>query len=184
MKIIVAITGASGSIYGIRLLEELYRFQIETHLILSHWAEENILLETKYTPEQVRRLATHNYADRAMSAPIASGSFLCRGMIVAPCSMKTMAAIATGLADNLIVRGADVCIKEGRKLILMPRETPLNSIHIENMLKLSRLGVTIMPPVPAFYHQPETIEDIVNQTVGRVLDMMDIKNELVKRWQG
>jgi len=182
MSIIVAITGASGSIYGITLLEELKRLNIETHLVLSRWAEENILLETNYTPEQVRRLAANNYEDGEMSAPIASGSFLCQGMVVAPCSMKTMAAIAAGFTDNLVARAADVCIKEGRKLVLMPRETPLNPIHLENMLKLSRLGITIMPPVPAFYQQLETINDLVKQTVGRVLDILGIENDLVKRW--
>lgn len=182
MSVIVAITGATGSIYGITLLEELKRLNIETHLILSRWAEENILMETGYTPEQVRKLATNNYHDEEMSAPIASGSFLYRGMVVAPCSMKTLAAIATGLADNLVARSADVCIKEGRKLILMPRETPLSPIHLENMLKLSRLGVTIMPPVPSFYQHPKTITDLVKQTVGRVLDLLGIENHLVKRW--
>jgi 4-hydroxy-3-polyprenylbenzoate decarboxylase len=184
MSIIVGITGASGSIYGITVLQELKRLHIETHLVLSRWAEKNICLETDYTPEQVRNLATHNYGDAEMSAAIASGSFLCRGMVVAPCSMKSLASIATGLTDNLIARGADVCIKEGRKLILLPRETPLNSIHLENMLKLSRLGVIIMPPVPAFYHKPETIDDIVKQTVGRVMDMLKIENDIVKRWKG
>lgn len=182
MNIIVGITGASGSIYGIKLLEELKRLNIKTHLVLSRWAEENILLETDYTPEQVRSLATKNYGDREMSAPIASGSFLCRGMILAPCSMKTLAAVASGFTDNLIARAADVCIKEGRKLVLMARETPLSPIHLENMLKLSRLGVTIMPPVPAFYQRPETIDDLVKQTVGRVLDTLGIENDLVKRW--
>jgi 4-hydroxy-3-polyprenylbenzoate decarboxylase len=184
MSIIVGITGASGSIYGITLLQELKRLNIETHLVLSRWAEKNIYLETDYTPEQVRNLATHNYGDGEMSAAIASGSFLCQGMVVAPCSMKSLASIATGLTGNLIARGADVCIKEGRKLILVPRETPLNPIHLENMLKLSRLGVIIMPPVPAFYHKPETIDDIVKQTVGRVMDMLKIENDIVKRWDG
>jgi len=184
MSIIVGITGASGSIYGITLLQELKRLNIETHLVLSRWAEKNIYLETDYTPEQVRNLATYNYGDEEMSAAIASGSFLCQGMVVAPCSMKSLASIATGLTGNLIARGADVCIKEGRKLILVPRETPLNPIHLENMLKLSRLGVIIMPPVPAFYHKPETIDDIVKQTVGRVMDMLKIENDIVKRWDG
>lgn len=182
--VLLGMTGASGSVYGIRLLEELKKKNIETHLILSHWAKENILLETGYTVEQVVQLASYNYDAGDLSAPVASGSYQYRCMVVAPCSMKSLAAIAIGYADNLLVRAADVCIKEGRKLILLTRETPLSTIHLENMLKLSRLGVTIMPPVPSFYQRPETIDDLVRQTVGRVLDIMDIQNELVKRWEG
>lgn len=182
MRIVLAITGASGVIFGITLLQELKRLAIETHLILSPWAEENIRLETGYSPDQVRSLATTSYPVDDMTAPVSSGSFLFSGMVIAPCSMKTLAAIATGYTDNLITRTADVCLKEGRKLVLMPRETPLSPIHLENMLKLSRLGVTIMPPVPSFYHRPQKLDDIVHHIAGRVLDLLGIENHLVKRW--
>lgn len=182
MGVIIAVTGASGSIYGITLLKELQRLNIRTHLVLTKWGEENIRLETEYTPEQVRRLASFHYKEQEMTAPVASGSFPHRGMVVAPCSMKTLAAIASGNAHNLVARAADVCIKEQRRLVLLPRETPLNPIHLENMLKLARTGASIMPPVPSFYDHPETIEDIVRQTTGRVLDLLGIENNLVKRW--
>ncbi|MDQ0286494.1 4-hydroxy-3-polyprenylbenzoate decarboxylase [Desulfofundulus luciae] len=182
MRIIVAITGASGAIYGITLLDQLKLSGIETHLILSPWAAKTITLETRWTPEQVMALASYSYAANDLAAPVASGSFVHQGMIIAPCSMKTLASIALGYSDNLITRAADVTIKERRPLILMTRETPLNAIHLENMLKLARLGVVIMPPVPSFYQHPETIEDLVLQTTGRVLDLLGIENNLVKRW--
>jgi len=182
MRIVVAITGASGAIYGITLLEELAGQKIETHLIISTWGKRIIELETTHSPACLTKKARFSYEDEEMAAPPASGSFLHQGMVIAPCSMKTIAAIAHGWAESLITRAADVTIKEKRPLILLPRETPFSPIHLENMLKLARLGVTIMPPVPAFYARPETIQDLVNQTVGRVLDLLGLENNLVSRW--
>lgn len=184
LRIILAITGASGAIYGITLLEQLQAVGVETHLILSPWAQKTIELETNWTVEQTIKQANYYYPATDLSAPVASGSFLHQGMVIAPCSMKTLAAIAGGYADNLIARAADVTIKERRPLILLTRETPLSAIHLENMFKLARLGVIIMPPVPSFYQRPETIRDLVLQTVGRVMDLLDIKHRLVKRWEG
>ena len=182
--VVVGITGATGAIYGITLLQELNRLGVESHLVISEWGEKTILLETDFQPEEVKMLATRVYSHQDLGAPLASGSFRQRGMVVAPCSMKTLSAIACGYADNLISRAADVNIKERRPLVLLARETPLNSIHLENMLKLSRLGVTIMPPVPAFYHRPQTLQDIAEQTAGRALELLGIENGLTKQWQG
>ena len=184
MKIIVGISGASGAIYGIRLLEELKARGVETHLIISKWGEVTITEETAYTADQVKSLAAKVYEEDNLAAAISSGSFQNNGMVIAPCSMKTLSGIANGYAEDLLIRAADVAIKERRRLILLTRETPLNPIHLENMLKLSRLGVTIMPPVPAFYSNPHTIGDIVNHTVGRILDQLGLKNQLFTRWGG
>lgn len=184
MRLIVAITGATGAIYGIRLLEVLKEKGLETHLILSRWAEETIKMETSWTVEAVRKLATAFYFEGDLGAALASGSFRHQGMIIVPCSMKTLASIAHGLAINLITRAADVTLKEGRKLILVPRETPLNSIHLENMLRLARLGAVILPPMPAFYHRPQTLQDIVDHLIGRILDQLDIEHGLYQRWSG
>ncbi|MEA4891526.1 MAG: UbiX family flavin prenyltransferase [Peptococcaceae bacterium] len=183
-RIVVAITGASGSIYGIRLLEELRKAGIETHLILSDWAKQTIQIETMYSVADVAALAVQTYELNNMGALVASGSFLHRGMIVAPCSMKTLAAIANGLENNLIIRAAGVTMKEGRKLLLLPRETPLTAIQLENMLKLSRLGVTIMPPVPALYNKPKDLEAVYCHTVARMLDHFQIENQMTTRWNG
>lgn len=182
MRVIMAITGASGAIYGITLLEELSKRKIETHLIISSWGKQIIKLETIFSLAYLTKKASFFYEAEEMTAPPASGSFQHQGMVIAPCSMKTLAAIAHGYTAGLIARAADVTIKEKRPLILLPRETPLNPIHLENMLKLTRLGVMVMPPVPAFYAHPETIQEIVNQTIGRVLDLLGIENNLVKRW--
>ncbi len=184
MKIVVGMTGATGIIYGIRLLEALKTLKVETHLVLSDWAIKNLKLETDFTLDYLQSLAYKFYSNKEMGAAIASGSFLTRGMVVIPCSMKTLAAIAHGYGENLVQRAADVTIKESRKLILVPRETPLNSIHLENMLKLSRLGVVIMPPMPAFYHKPQTIDDLVDHLVGRVLDHLGFEHHLVTPWKG
>lgn len=184
MRIVVGITGASGAVYGITILEYLKLRQIETHLVISRWANRTIELETGYTPDQVAALADVCYGADDMAAAVSSGSFAHSGMIIAPCSMKTLASIACGCADNLIARAADVTIKEGKKLVLLPRETPLSPIHLENMLKLSRIGVVIMPPVPAFYNRPADVIDIVQQTAGRALDLMGIQNDLFRRWEG
>jgi 4-hydroxy-3-polyprenylbenzoate decarboxylase len=183
-RLIVGITGTTGVIYGVRLLQMLQTAGVESHLILSKWAARTLVHETPYTPEAVQRLATRCYPMNDMGASVSSGSFLTRGMVVAPCSMRTLSAIAHGLGDNLIHRAADVILKEQRKLVLVVREAPLNDIHLENMLKLSRMGVVICPPVPAFYHQPRTIDDIVNYTVVRILDQFDIHLEASARWDG
>ncbi|HOV79717.1 MAG TPA: UbiX family flavin prenyltransferase [Bacillota bacterium] len=182
MRVLVGITGASGAIYGITVLKLLKECGVETHLIMSDWAKRTIELETGRTPDQVASMASCCYRPGDMAAAVSSGSFRHRGMVIAPCSMKTLAAIACGYSDNLIARAADVVIKEGRKLVLLPRETPFSPVHLENMLKLARIGVTIMPPVPAFYHRPQTVEDLVTQTAGRVLDLLGIDNDLFPRW--
>lgn len=183
MRIIVGISGASGAIYGLRLLEELKKAGVQTHLIISAWARETIRLETDYTIEQAEALAGAIYDPHDQGAAVSSGSYRTDGMVVAPCSMKTLAGIAHGYSDSLLLRAADVCLKEQRKLILLPRETPLNPIHLENMLILARLGVVILPPVPAFYHRPRTAGEIVDQTVGRVLDHLGVEHQLSRRWK-
>lgn len=181
-KIVVGITGATGVIYGIKLLEGLKLSGLETHLILSNWGRRNIELETTYSLPEVTALADYCHPADNLASTLSSGSFLHSGMVIAPCSMKTLAALAHGYAENLLVRAADVTLKEGRRLILLPRETPLNAIHLENMLKLARLGVTIMPPMPSFYNQPHDLEDMVKQTVGRVMDLLGLANHLTRRW--
>src|SRR6185437_2408084 len=161
-RLIVGITGATGSIYGVRLLEILKEAGVETHLVISKWGARTLLHETSYTLEQVQELASFSYSPNDQGAALSSGSFVTDAMIVAPCSMRTLAAIASGQGEHLIHRAADVILKERRKLVLAVRETPLNEIHLENMLRLSRMGVVIQPPVPAFYQHPRTIDDIVN----------------------
>lgn len=182
MKIVVAITGATGAIYGVRLLEELERCNIETHLIMSEWAENNISVETEYSSSDVKSKASYVYGAYQMDAAVSSGSFRHDGMVIIPCSMKSLAAISIGYAGNLICRAADVTLKEGRPLIICPRETPLNSIHLENMLKLSKMGVKIVPPMPAFYNKPRSIADLVNHHVSRVMDQLGVDNDITKRW--
>lgn len=181
---IVAMTGSTGAIFGVRLLELLRGQDVEVHLVLSKWAERTIEHETGYSVAQVKALAdqVHGFANQAAS--ISSGSFKTEGMVICPCSMKTLAAVAFGLGENLIARAADVVLKERRKLVMVPRETPLNDIHLENMLKLSRMGVVMVPPVPAFYNHPQTIDDVVNHIVARVLDQMGMDSEVAKRWDG
>ncbi|MCG9966535.1 UbiX family flavin prenyltransferase [Pelotomaculum terephthalicicum JT] len=181
-RIVVAISGATGAIYGIKLLQEFNKAAIETQLIISNSAQKTIELETDYLLDDIGKMASHQFSNSDIAAPPASGSFLHQGMVIAPCSMKTLSAIANGYADNLINRAADVVIKERRKLVLLVRETPLSPIHLENMLKLSRLGVIIMPPVPSFYHRPRTIEDIIKQMIGRIFDQLGIENSLLNRW--
>ncbi|MGI6628980.1 MAG: UbiX family flavin prenyltransferase [Bacillota bacterium] len=182
MNIVIAITGATGTCFGIRLLEVMKELKINTHLIISKWAQKTIELETSYSLDDIYGLATHYYDEDNQAAAIASGSFKHQGMVIIPCSMKTLGSIANGIADNLIHRSADVTLKEQRKLILAVRETPLNAIQLENMLKLSRLGVVIMPPVPAFYHKPQTISEIVDHFVGRILDQLNVEHKLTKPW--
>jgi 4-hydroxy-3-polyprenylbenzoate decarboxylase len=183
-KLIVGITGATGTIFGVRLLQILEGSGVETHLVMSKWATRTLLHETPYTCEEVQRMATHFYQSGDQGAAISSGSFLTTGMIVAPCSMRTLAAIASGQGENLIHRAADVVLKERRRLVLLVRESPFNDIHLENMLKLSRMGVRIVPPVPAFYNHPRTVDDIINHVVQRALDQLDIRLDVVTRWDG
>src|SRR5688500_13214201 len=182
-RLIIGITGASGSIFGVRLLEMLRGTGIETHLVMSRWAARTLVHETPYTPEQVQKLADVVHPLTDQGASISSGSFLTMGMVVVPCSARTLAAIAHGIGDNLIHRAADVVLKERRKLVLAVREAPLHEIHLENMLKLSRMGVVMAPPVPAFYSHPETIDEIVNYTAARLLDQFGIHIDMA-RWPG
>jgi len=184
MRLIVALSGATGSIYGVRLLECLRGAGVETHLVISRWGVRTLLHETSYAKEQVEALATKAYAPGDMGAAISSGSFRTDGMIVAPCSAKTLAAIAHGVGENLIHRAADVVLKERRKLVLAVREAPLSDIHLENMLKLSRMGVVVMPPMPAFYTRPQSLDDVVNHTVARLLDQFGIEVPGLSRWTG
>jgi 4-hydroxy-3-polyprenylbenzoate decarboxylase len=182
-RLIVGITGASGSIYGVRLLEMLKGTDVETHLVMSRWGARTLVHETPYTPEQVQRLASVAHALTDQGASISSGSFVTMGMVIAPCSARTLAAIAHGLGDHLVHRAADVVLKERRKLVLAVREAPLHEIHLENMLKLSRMGVVIAPPVPAFYSNPSSIDEIVNYTAARLLDQFGIHVDMA-RWPG
>jgi flavin prenyltransferase len=182
-RVIVGITGASGSIYGVRILEMLRETGIETHLVMSRWGARTLVHETRYTPEQVQRLATVSHPLTDQGASISSGSFVTMGMVIAPCSARTLAAIAHGLGDHLVHRAADVVLKERRKLVLAVREAPLHEIHLENMLKLSRMGVVIAPPVPAFYSNPSSIDEIVNYTAARLLDQFGIHVDMA-RWPG
>jgi flavin prenyltransferase len=177
-------TGATGTIYGVRLLERLREAGVETHLVISRWGARTLIHETPYSREQVEALASVTYAPADMGAAISSGSFRTDGMIVAPCSAKTLAAIAHGYGDNLIHRAADVVIKERRRLVLVVREAPLSDIHLENMLKLSRMGAVILPPMPAFYTSPMTLDDVVDQTVARVLDQFGLEASGTPRWTG
>jgi len=184
MKIIVAITGATGAIYGVRILERLREAGAETHLVISRWGARTLLHETPYSREQVEALATVHYAPGDMGAAISSGSFRTDGMVIAPCSAKTLAAVAHGFGENLVHRAADVVLKERRKLVLVVREAPLSDIHLENMLKLSRMGSVVLPPMPAFYNHPRTVDDVVDHTVSRVLDQFGLDVSGVERWSG
>src|SRR5713226_3687170 len=183
-RLIVGITGATGAIFGVRLRQVLKGSGIETHLVMSKWASRTLLHETSYAVEQVQQMADFSYPVNDQGAALSSGSFVTRGMIVIPCSTKTLAAIAQGHGDNLIHRAADVILKERRKLVLVVREAPLSDIHLENMLKLSRMGAVILPPVPAFYNHPKSIDDVVNHIVMRILDQFDIHLDLMNRWDG
>lgn len=185
MELVIGITGASGIIYAIKLLEALNKINhINTHVIISEWAMNNLEIETDYNIEYVRGLCTRIYDNKNMAASISSGSFKVDAMIILPCSMKTLSSISIGYTDNLVSRAADVSIKEGRPLIVCPRETPLSTVHLENMLKLSKLGIKIIPPTPAFYSNPQTIDDIVNHHVMKILDQLGINIFNEKRWSG
>jgi 4-hydroxy-3-polyprenylbenzoate decarboxylase len=183
-RLIVGITGASGTIYGIRLLERLRALGVETHVILSRWGARTLIHETNYTVDQVRQLATRTYAPSDQGAAVSSGSFVTMGMIVLPCSMRTLGAIAHGVGETLIPRAADVVLKERRRLVLGVREAPLHEIHLENMLKLTRMGAIVSPPVPAFYNRPASIDDLVDHTVTRMLDLFGLHTTDTARWDG
>jgi 4-hydroxy-3-polyprenylbenzoate decarboxylase len=183
-RLVVGITGATGTIFGVRLLQMLHGSGVETHLVVSKWAARTLAHETPYSLKDVQSLATQNYGIGAQGAAISSGSFVTLGMVIAPCSMRTLAAIAHGLGDNLIHRAADVILKERRKLVLVVRESPFNEIHLENMLKLARMGVVILPPVPAFYNNPQNLDDMINHITMRVIDQFDIHLDVMNRWDG
>jgi 4-hydroxy-3-polyprenylbenzoate decarboxylase len=182
--LVVAITGATGVVYGVEMLRVLRDLGVETHLILSEAAVTNLALETKYGVAEVKALASVVHSNKDMAAAPASGSFRTRGMIVAPCTVKTLSGIANSFTCNLVIRAADVTLKEGRKLVLMFRETPLHKGHLELMTKAADLGAVLLPPMPAFYHQPETVMDLVHQTIGKALDQFGIEHDLFSRWGG
>lgn len=182
MKIIVGITGGSGAIYALSLLKVLSDLNIETHLVVSDVGVQTVMYECGVSLDKLKAMSNFYYDNNDMFSAIASGSFKTNGMIIVPCSMKSMASIAHGFSDNLISRAADVCLKERRKLLIVPRETPLNEIHINNMLTLCRAGAMIMPACPPFYNHPVDLSDIVRSMVGRMLDLMDIENNLLNRW--
>lgn len=184
MRIVLGITGASGAIFGIRTLEALNKLSVETHLILSRWARTTIATETNYSLEEVESFASAVYHHDNQAAAVSSGSFKTDGMIIAPCSMKTVAAIRVGYADSLICRAADVALKERRKLVLLARESPFSEIHLENMLALTRIGAIIFPPVPAFYNHPKSVDDMVHHIVGRLLDQFGLEVPEMARWEG
>jgi len=183
-RLIVGITGATGTIFGVRLLQMLHGSGVETHLVMSKWASRTLVHETTHSVKEVQALATQAYGVTDQGAAISSGSFVTLGMVIAPCSMRTLAAIAHGLGDNLIHRAADVVLKEKRKLVLVVRESPFNEIHLENMLKLARMGVVILPPMPAFYNNPQNLDDMINHIIMRVIDQFDIHLDVMNRWDG
>jgi len=181
-RIVVGISGASGVIYGVRLLSLLKESDHETHLVISKSGKLNIKIETKYSPDEVEGMADYVYDDKNVAASLASGSFLTEGMVVAPCTIKTLSGIANSYNENLLVRAADVTLKEKRKLVLVVRETPLHKGHLRLMTLAADMGAHILPPVPSFYHQPKTIDDIIDQTIGKVFDFMGIEHDLFRRW--
>lgn len=184
LPLVVALTGATGMFYGIDLLKALKRLHVETHLILSEWAQRNIAIETDTTVEEVCDLASRVHNADDMAASISSGSFRTRGMVVAPCTIKTLSGIVNSFANNLVIRAADVTLKEDRKLVLMVRETPLHKGHVDLMGRAIGMGATILPPMPAFYHRPESVQDIINQTIGKILDQFGIDHDMFPRWSG
>jgi flavin prenyltransferase len=183
-RLVVGISGASGVIYGVRMLGLLKETDYETHLIISDSGRRNIEIETEFKAGDVEAMADHVYEDRDVGAALASGSFLTCGMVVAPCTIKTLSGIANSYTNNLLVRAADVNLKEGRKLVLVVRETPLHKGHLRLMTMAADMGAHILPPVPSFYHQPKTIQDIIDQTIGKVFDYVGIEHELFRRWEG
>ena len=183
-RLIVGMTGSTGAIFGIRLLEALKHCEVESHLIISKWAQRTIEHETSHSVEQVRSLATVVHSQGDMGASISSGSFLTEGMVVIPCSVRTLGGISSGYGEHLVHRAADVILKERRRLVLVVRETPLSEVHLENMLKLARMGVIMLPPMPAFYNHPKTVDDVIDHIVFRVLDQFGIAAPFAKRWDG
>ena len=183
MRLIVGISGATGPIYGVRLLEVLKEKKIETHLIVTSTAKQILLQETSYSIKKIEELASHVHDNQNLGASISSGSFKTDGMIVIPCSLKTLSGIAHSYNENLMIRAADVALKERRRLVLVVRETPLHQGHIELMLQASRIGAILFPPVPAFYPHPKTIDDLINHTVGKILDLFEIDHRLFVRWR-
>lgn len=184
MRIIVGITGATGAVYAITLLGALRQAGIETHLVISRWGQKTLELECGIKAEQIKALVSAVYDEYAMDAKISSGSFKTDGMVIVPCSMKTLAFVSSAMDVNLVCRAASVTLKEHRKLVVVPRETPLSLPHLENMLKIVKAGAVVLPPMPAFYNSPQTIQDLVNHTVGRILDQFGIGTDLTKRWNG
>lgn len=183
-RYVVGMTGASGVIYGIRLLEVMKKSKIETHLIMTPAAKITIAAETDYTVQFVERLATKSHRYNDIAASISSGSFKTDGMVVVPCSMHALGAMASGVSDNLLIRAADVTLKERRLLVVVPRETPLSLIHIENMQRLARAGACVLPATPGFYQRPRNVAEIVDHLVGKILDVLGVENALFKRWTG
>ncbi len=181
-RIVIGISGASGVIYGVRMLSLLKETDYETHLIISDTGKINIRIETGHTPDQVASMADFIHDDKDLTAPLASGSFLTEGMVVVPCTIKTLSAIANSYDSNLMVRAADVTLKEKRKLVLVVRETPLHKGHLRLMTLAADMGAHILPPIPSFYHRPKTIDDIIHQTIGKVFDYLGIPHQLFQRW--
>ncbi|TXL71067.1 UbiX family flavin prenyltransferase [Vineibacter terrae] len=181
-RLIIGISGASGVIYGVRLLQVLQPFPVETHLVMTKTAEVTLAHETDWKIKDIKALADHAHQPTDLAAAISSGSFRTMGMVIAPCSMRSLGEIATGISTSLLTRAADVVLKERRKLVLLPRETPLHAVHLRNLATVAELGAIVAPPMPAFYNRPQSIADIVDHTVGRVLDLFDIDAGVVKRW--
>ena len=181
-RLIIGITGASGVIYGIRMLQFLEKMDIETHLIISDDGKKNIRIETDFKPDDVQAMADYAYEMDQMAAALASGSFLTEGMVVIPCTVKSLSGIANCYTDNLLVRAADVCLKEKRKLVLVVRETPLHKGHLRLMTQAADMGAHILPPMPAFYHYPKTIDDLIDQTIGKIFDYLCLEHDLFMRW--
>lgn len=184
MKLVVGISGATGAIYGIRVLQVLRVCKVETHLVMSDSAKRTIETETNFTLKEVEKLADYVHDNRDIGASISSGSFKTNGMIIAPCAIKSLSALANSYNDSLLIRAADVMLKEKRRLVVIPRETPLHTGHLKLMVTAAEMGAVILPPMPAFYIMPRTIDDIINQTVGKALDQFDIEHNLFRRWEG
>ncbi len=181
-RIVIGISGASGVIYGIKMLSLLQEKSFQTHLIISESGRQNIEIETSYKADDVAAMADYTYDNRDVGAALASGSYLTQGMVVVPCTIKTLSGIANSYTNNLLVRAADVTLKEKRKLVLVVRETPLHVGHLSLMMKAANMGAHILPPVPSFYHQPKTIDDIIHQTIGKIFDYLGVEHNLYKRW--
>ena len=183
-RIIVALTGASGAMYGFRLVQVLKELNVETHGIVTRAGDENLRIETSMTRDDVLKLCTYRYDEGDIGARLASGSYVTDGMVIAPCSTRTLAGVAHGISDNLVLRAADVCLKEKRRLVLVPRETPLSIIHLKNMLSAAEVGAIILPAMPGFYHRPKAVQDLVDHVVGKILDVLGIEHSLFQRWSG